>query len=517
MTTTKLEVKWDRLSMYQYNMFQHNMFQTSAGNGWSDETSYRLTTETSRGRDYASQLTGRATAGSLTAQLNNVAGRYASLYTAGPLYGDIAPGREVRLKTTTPVATTLWRGFLDDLLPTPGVRGSLPTAILRASGPLRKIGAEKASTAIYTSVLTGTAVGYVLDDVDWPTARRTLDAGQITMTRWKADGDFATNHLKEIEETEFGYVGESPDGNVVFEDIHHRLVTPHTVSQATFSDAAGAALSYDLIEQLDPWREIYNRIEAIVQLYTVQALAVLWTLTGEVPAISPGQSITLWAGYPTPDSASAADHVNAWTTPVATTDFLANSAIGGGGTDLTSSITISVSKFANAMAITLTNGSASTAYITFLQARGTAVYRNDPIKVISEDTDSQALYGPRTYPLPGKFYPSTQVARSYADYGISRYKDPLPVLRLTYQANQSAAHLSEALTRDVSDRITVRANGTTASGAQLGINEDFFVEAIRHVIDLSGHWVIYDLSRAVQVEGWILGVSTLGESTRLVV
>ena len=516
--TNLLEVEWDpNAAAFQGDAFQLDAFQARADDGWIDETAYRLSTETARGRDYASQLTGRASAGQLLAQLINVSGRFASLYTSGALYPNIVPGRRVRLRTTLPSAATLWRGFLDDILPTPGGREWMPTVTLRASGPLRKVGARKAQTAMYTSLLTGTAVGYILDDADWPTADRTIDAGQITLNRWKADGDFATNHLKEIEETEFGYVGESADGKIVFEDVHHRLISPHTVSQATFSDASGAALSYEAIEQLDPWREIFNRIEALVELFTVQSLAVLWTLTGETPAISPGAAITIWAAYPNPDSATAAHSVDAWTTPVATTDYTANSAPGGGGSDLTGSVTVAVEKLANAMKMTFTNASASTAYLTLVQARGTAVYRNDPMRLVEEDATSQTAYGPRTYPLPGTLYPSTTVARSYAQHALARYKDPLPVLRLTYQANQSAAHMTEALTRDVSDRITVVASGTGASGAQLGINADFFVEAIRHRIDLAGHWVTYDLSLAVNQDSWVLGVSTLGVDTRLVV
>ena len=79
--------------------------------------------------------------------------------------------------------------------------------------------------------------------------------------------------------------------------------------------------------------------------------------------------------------------------------------------------------------------------------------------------------------------------------------------------------MTQALTRDVSERITVVASGTGAAGAQLGIDRDFFIEAIAHRYSLAGHWVGYELSDAFEGDGgyWVLGVSTLGNDTRLVV
>lgn len=483
---------------------------------WTDETTNMLSVEWSRGRDYASQLTGQASAGTLSARLQNVSGRYAPLNTAGALFGSLLPGRKIRIRTTAPIAATLWQGFLSEIAPDPGSRGAAPTARLVAKGPLEFLADKKASTAVYTSILGGTAVGHILTDAAWPVADRTLDVGQITMTRWKADGDLSVSHLREIEETELAYVGESKDGKVVFEDSQHRLAPPHTVSQATFSDASGASLPYEAITELDPWREIYNHFSAEVITFATQALAVLWSLMGETPSISAAATKDFWAVYPNPDSPTQADQVDAWTTPAATTDYTANTQADGLGTDKTAAITVAVSKFANSMKISLTNTDAGTVFITFLQARGTAVYRNDPIRVVKEDATSQTKFGKRSYPLPGMFYPSTTVATSYVELGLSRYKDQLAVVSITYQANQSDAHMTQALTRDVSDRISLVAQGTGASGAQLGINHDFFIEAEHHRLDLSGHWVTYDLSDARFDAGyWLLGTGQLGSTTKL--
>jgi hypothetical protein len=91
-------------------------------------------------------------------------------------------------------------------------------------------------------------------------------------------------------------------------------------------------------------------------------------------------------------------------------------------------------------------------------------------------------------------------------------------MRFGYQANMDDAHMQQAVNRDVSDRITVVANGTGVSGARLGISGDFYIEAEEHHYDLGGHFVTYDLSDAGLDGGyWSLGYSALGIDTRLAI
>jgi len=80
-----------------------------------------------------------AIAGSLEATLDNPSGRYASRNAAAPLYGNIRPNRKVRLRSTEPVAATIWQGFLEVVKPDPGSRAARPTAALKASGPMKQI------------------------------------------------------------------------------------------------------------------------------------------------------------------------------------------------------------------------------------------------------------------------------------------------------------------------------------------------------------------------------------------
>ncbi len=440
------------------------------GDANEDITGDTWDVETFRGRDHASQLTGRSVAGSLVATLDNTDGKYSPLNTGSPLSGKLVPNRKVRLRATAPTAATLWTGYLTRIVPGRIADGA-PIATLEAHGSLGWVAGRKTTPTGSGGATTDTHITTILDDIGFPAGDRTIATGQSTTGRWHVEDRQALNALREIEETELGFIFEDLAGKVVFEDRHHRLKSDHLSSQATYSDAGAAALSYGAIEQADPLREIFNEIRATVQTYSVASAAVLWTLTGETPTLVAGESRSWWAKYPSTDTPGGA-YVEAWTTPVVGTDITQTGVANG-------DIGVSVSKFANAMQITITNNHASdTATLTLIQAKGTAVTRDNPIWVVAEDATSKTAYGERSFRLPGKYYASSDDAQGAVDYIISRYKDPLAVLTIVLSGNRDDAHLAQCVSREIGDRITVVAENR----AELGIDEDFFVESISHRI-----------------------------------
>lgn len=404
---------------------------------------------------------------------------------------------------------SLWTGVLDVVEPTVSP-GPLKLATLKASGKLIELSSgKKVNPPAFAAALTGTIVTAILVDAGLSTTEYAIDAGQSTIGRWYVEDKAALEAVREIEETELGFFYERSDGVLVFEDRHARLLNPRSVtSQATFSDAPGPTLGYTAIAQQDPLREVFNEVLATVQNYTVAGLAVLWTLNGVTPTILPGAALTIWAQYP--NAASGGDagaYVDVWTTPVVGTDITQTGVTNG-------DIAVSVSKFARSMKITITNNHASaTATITLAQARGTAVTFDDPVLISAEDTTSQSMYGERSYRLPGPWL-TFLVAQDFVNFVISRYKDPTPILTIEYVGNKSLTALQNALDREISDKVTVDAS----NNAGLGVNDDFFIENIRHVVDqgLTRHTVSYDLAFAGADAGyWIIGVSLLGIDTKL--
>jgi len=471
------------------------------------------------GRDRASQLTGKSKAGKLRATLDNRSGDYNPFNSSSPIYGNILPGRPVRLlgTSTTQSDQAIWQGFLTRITPQVFLGGDA-TAILEATGPLGQINLDRIEVAMVTSQRTDQVVDDILDAAGWAagSSYRTLDTGLSTITRYWQSATYTVPALQEIESTEGGFIREGKDGKIVFDNRHHRLAGAALTSQATYSDASGAARVYSRLSQDDPLPHIFNIFETEVQTYTIASLAVLWTLSetgANSPSISVGVSRTWIARYPTSASVNSARGVAAWTTTAATTDMTANSAADGSGTNMTSDIGISVSKSSETMDITLTNNGSVPAYITKLQARGTAITADDPTSIKQEDATSKTAFGKRTWPSRTKFISDTDEALNWADYNLNIYKDPTAVLRMTYFANRDTNSINEMLDRDLSERVTVVAANT----ADLSINRDFFIEAVQHQISANRlHKVTYLLSDAIGFSDfWVLNTSALGTSTRL--
>ena len=492
-----------------------------------DITSDVLSLSWERGRDYASQLQGRSVAGKLSAVLVNTGGKYSPSNTSSALTGNILPGRTVKVQAgsgsfpyTFPVAFNdgvRWQGKLDRILPAPAAEG-VKTATLTAFGTLGYLNQFETQLASQTNRRTDQAVGDILDDVGWTESDdRDLDTGKTTISRFWISGKKAIDALRLVEEAEAGFLLESKSGQIAFQNRHHRITqTASTTSQATFSDADGAAHTFVEVDQDDPLGTIVNHVEATARTFDTASVAVLWTHpeTGSAsPTLAPGEAKTFEAEFPNPDAANSAMEVDAWTTPAATTDYLLNSASGGGGTNLTSDITVTQTKAAERMAITFTNSvTGSDGYLTKLQARGTAVSTKNPCIVRAIDTTSQGIYGERKYVAKTQFIPTTSEAQDWCEYQVAIFASPTNILTMTIPASTSG-NIGQVLGRDISDRVTV----TATNDAKLGISADFFIESERHQVSEGGqqHVAVWQLSPASggYSQFWVLGVGVLGTST----
>ena len=492
-----------------------------------DITSEVLDMTWERGRDYASALEGRSIAGKLTATLDNTDGKYSPSNASSSLTGNILPGRKVKVKAgsgsfpyTFPIAFNdgvRWQGYLDRILPAPAVVG-LKTCTLTAFGVLGYLNQFEADVATQTNRRTDQAIGDVLDAVGLTSADdRDLDTGKTTISRYWSSGKKTIDALRLVEEAEAGFIKESKTAQVVFENRTHRLTeTASTTSQARFSDADGATYTFNQIDQVDPLSTIVNHVEATARTFDTASVANLWTHpeTGSAsPTLAPGESKTFEAVYPNPDAANNAMQVNAWTTPAATTDYLANTSSDGSGTNKTSDITVAQTKTGEKMAMTFTNSATgSDVFMTQIRARGTAVTTKNPCIVRAIDTTSQTAYGERKYTAKTKFIPTTSEAQDWCDYQMSIYGSPVEILTITIPTSASN-NLGQVLSRDISDRITVTAN----NDSKLGINADFFIESEIHSVTNGGtqhstQWTLSPASGGYS-QFWVLGTGVLGTST----
>ena len=498
-------------------------------------TSRLLSVQTERGKDFPSQLTGKSIAGKLVAVLNNESGDYSPFKADGDLYGNLLPGRKVQLIAgynkafayDFPFVFTnlpIWSGFIDTIIPSVSVNEA-KTATLTALGPLATIAQRDTNVSLQTSQRTDQLISTILVDTGWSADDLDLEQGQTTITKYFSASGNALAAIRSVEETEAGFIGESHDGKIRFENRSFRMTNASSiVSNYVFSDATSATYSYETIVQEDPLPSIFNEFEAQAVTYTNGSLTTLWTL-GESGTASPslpaGDTITYIAQYPPLTEGVLASEiagqvsVNAWTTPASSTDYTVNAAADGSGTNLTSSVAVSVTKTSNRMTIALTNNSITDGYITALKARGTTLVTSDPTRVSSEDSTSQTAFRKRTYKSKAKWFPSSAEAQNWTSYSLSIFKDPSPRLTISFTANKSAAMLAAALASDISHRITVTAD---SARTVLGIDEDFIIENIRHKVSQGNtlHQTTFELSPASSSAGfWALGYGSLSDDTKL--
>uniref|UniRef100_A0A6M3L2K4 Putative tail protein n=1 Tax=viral metagenome TaxID=1070528 RepID=A0A6M3L2K4_9ZZZZ len=439
---------------------------------------------------------GKAEVGQCSVVVNNADGLYSPSLSTGNLYGSLLPKRPIKVfYSSGGTDYQLFYGFIEEIIPHPDYSEQYCT--ITAVDGIDFLSRHDMSTALYKETLTGAIHGYILDDAGWSATMRTIDTGQDTVPYWYGQDVKARYAQEQIDDSEQGFSYIDGSGYFNFEDRHHRSTSTHQTSQGTFTNTM-ANITYSM----NP-RNIYNSITVTVTPFELQSEAELWRLE-ETPSIASGETLVWW-GEASVSGVSV--FVDAWVTPASTTDYTANSASGGGGTDMTSDIAITTTKFAKTIKLSIKNNGAVPAFITLLKARGT--YYDDQTKVTrkAEDSTSQTAYQKRTLGINGIYMDDADQAQDLVDYSISKYKDPRPELSMSIM-NQDSTNLTQLLSREISDRITV-------VNTKLGINDDYFIDFMEHDISMGGklHTATYRLSDTLAEDFWCLDFSALASSS----
>ena len=486
----------------------------------TDDIDGQQSLEWTTGRDTAGSPTAQASAGTLSCTLINDDGRYSSFNAASPLYGQIVPGRRVKLQAVySSTIYTLWCGYLANVLPS-GSTAETPRATLMAHGALAKLNQTKQgiSHAGSVGVTTGDVIDTILDSIDWPVADRQIDGGETTIDiAYWSDSVTPLEAMREMEELELGFLNEATDSfDVVFESRHHRLKADHRTAVRSWLDPSTAGqLDYLEIAQDDALQFIFNRAKTSIIPRTISQATVLWTYQGGDPELLPGQTFRVIASY-TPGG----DSVLGWETPTISTNPGADIVVlflGGFGevADYTTDLVVTSTPSGSQLEIVIQNVSATHRWlIDSLQARGQTVEEGSTAIVSAQDDASITKYGLREWPGRSRFVGTLLEAQAQVETIIHHYKEPRPIITWTHLADLDANHMVAALTLKLSDRVKVQATG---SRTKLGIDKDFFIEGIRHRIEGLHHLVqfIGSPTNAVDHHYWILGTGKLGDSSGL--
>jgi hypothetical protein len=229
---------------------------TLGGDRFFDITDRLMSASTQRGK---SQALDRIDAGNINITLDNSDRLFDPLYSAGLYFGQLIPGREVRVSCN---GYPVIYGFIDDL--DIGYQPNNRSVVsIESSDALKTITTNNLPALSPASELSGARVTRILDlpEVDWPSTLRSIDTGDTLLTNVAiTEGTQAVSYLQLIGTSEAGEVFISKDGKFVFKE---RNASPGAVD-IIFTDEASVpgftVIPFADLSVVYGSEQLYNRV-----------------------------------------------------------------------------------------------------------------------------------------------------------------------------------------------------------------------------------------------------------------
>ena len=238
---------------------------------WTDVTTYVRAMIINRGRSSVHQ---DFDAGTLTLVLDNTDGRFDPNNTSSPYDPDLKLGTPVRIQALHSVTTyDLFRGHISMWPLTYPESGKDAVATLDCVENLALIRGDELTMQVYSQEKTDVRLANILDDVGWPAADRSLDAGtpEVAAVTYSGTAAGLMSELLEAEQGDFYIAG---NGDATFKN---RTAHSSSTSQAT----------YDPGTNLD-----YMNVDLIYDDDTLFNKAAITPLVGAVQTASDSTSVT---------------------------------------------------------------------------------------------------------------------------------------------------------------------------------------------------------------------------------
>lgn len=276
------------------------------------------------------------------------------------------------------------------------------------------------AAAIYENQRTDQIIEDILTTLGFGSSQYVLDVGLNTIPfAWFDKQKSAGRRIRQVCESEEAHFYQDENGILRFENRNHYTQYPHQLVQHNIDPGD------ILFDEQDDSTKIINRAIVTAKPRAVDAAAsVIWE-SSEIPLeIAAGSTTTIWAAFYEADGQTPLP-IYEVTTPAENTDYEANSAADGSGTDKSAQIGITITNFVESAKIEITNNDAGVVHVTTLQLRGKAARVTQAIQAISEDTDSINKYEAQEYPLNNDLIQSPAVARTIAANLKNKYKNPM--------------------------------------------------------------------------------------------
>lgn len=393
------------------------------------------------------------TPGYCTLTLDNSTGDYDPYNTAGALYPHVEPGKYIKILVNNGSGDMpFFAGRVESIEPTGG--NTNPEVIITAYDGLKQLRDTEVVTSMHTSIRTGAAIDEILDTAaQWPAIwGKSVESGSDIIPYWWVNGISAYDAIDELVQSEFGGYAVLADGTFHFKARGLSSASVVTLDQNIMLKDIQVPMPYNIVR---------NAVKIMVHPKISQASGTLWTLQ-DTPFVAGGGSLEVWGNY-----FYSGRPVGAINTiqPVATTDYTANTAQNGSGTNLTSAFTVTATYYAETVKNLIENAGTTGGYVTLLKNRGQAVDAPDSTYVL---VDTSGTNLKRMFVVDTPWMQSTTKAKQFADYLVSVLSTPnkFPVFQLESQEDYQ-------FIPDLLDRVSITIGKYT-------INTSFRVGGIEH-------------------------------------
>lgn len=318
--------------------------------------------------------------------------------------------------------------------------------------------------------------------------------------------------LQKLALSELGLIYQKASGTLVFESRNRRAVSEGVLD--TFADVSSISGFSAPVARDDA----LSRVQVITHPRKVDAAAttVLFRLDNPLQ-VGAHSSVTILGPYRDPNQEAARVGGTDMVTPVASTDYAANSQSDGSGSDLTAFVALTVNFGGNGARVLIENNGSTTAWMTLLQLRGRGIYDYQNVVLEAEDEDAQINVGTTaTADMP--YQDNAALGEEIALWILSLYKDAENIAEsATIFIPRSDEDLADrVLSREISDRIDIVEQMT---GFVSGTMTGHFIQNVKLTIDERNNLSItWGLAPANRQQFWLLeipGRSELDETTVL--
>jgi hypothetical protein len=418
-----------------------------------------------------------------------------------------------RVRIQDPVTLTYWtrfRGRIDVIDPTPGKYGERVVHVVAVDW-MDEAARFALTPAIGEQVNQpwDAVLGAILAQMATQPAAVDLSAGTEVFPYALDTSDNAKQRalaeFKKLANSEAGFVFLKADGTLRAENRHTRMTASTSVWTLADTD-------YQALELPSTRDDVINSILTTTHSKIVDA-APTSTVYSQANTIAIDASSTKRLIGPYRD-ADTGDPIGATEIQplIAGVGYIANTASDGSGADATSSVSIVAELGASGALFDVTNSSGATVYLTTLQLTGKRILDRGTTQHPASDATSIALHGEHVVEFDMPYQSSADVGQGAADYFLAKFKNPLAQARRITVLATTAALLTQILTRDISDRITLSETVT-------GVSDDFFINGVELSVTPNGHvhaaYVLAPAADPYAALYWLLGTSTLGTDTLL--